>query len=119
MSDETVGMNMRVPKSVREKANADAENRGQKLKDYIIDLIENGPGDARPNGESDLVKLLTKPRTSDRFGDETIIEEILRRMISVQLIASHNMVQAIGLEGTKKVMDGLDAQADTVVQQRQ
>ncbi len=118
MSEKIVTLGTRIPKSLHDKVKADAKAAGLSLQDYIVDLIETRPEDVKSGGENELVELLTKPRTSDRFGDETIIEEILRRMISVQLVVTHNMVQAIGLEATKKVMDGLDAQADTVVQQR-
>jgi len=118
MSKETVALNMQIPKLVHMKAKADAKAAGLLLKDHIIALIEGGGAEADTAPQHELIKLLSAPRSSPQFGDETILQEVLRRTISIQLMAAARMVKEKGADAAQRATEDLDGIAKTIIEQR-
>ncbi len=94
MSKDTVALNMQIPRPVHEKAKADAKASGVNLKEHIIGLIEG----SEPTDQTDLITLLSQSRRSQRFGDETILEQILRRTVSMHLMCAERLAEDKGQE---------------------
>ncbi len=118
MSKDSVGLNIQIPKSVHEKAKTDAKAAGANLKDHIIALIEGGgvAGDTPP--QSDLIKLLSAQRTTENYGEETILQEILRRVVSMQLMAAERLAEDKGVNAARLATERLDGVTKGIIGQR-
>ncbi len=115
MSDDNVGLNMKIPKSVHEKAKKDAKRNGRNLKDHIVALIEGENTGAESRLPTEVIELLSHPRDSKRFGSETILEEILRRIVSIQIQAVDGLHGRLGKDETKAKIDRYDSMTEQVV----
>lgn len=118
MSEELIGLNMQIPKAVHKKAKDDAKRAGISLKVHIIGLIETGIVDVADSSANEVLSLLPQPRTSQRFGDETILQEILRRLIVVQLLTTEELVENKGKDATRQLMDRIDGITEKIADQR-
>ena len=115
MSEKTVGLNIQIPKSIHEKAKEDARQNGQHLKDHIIALIQNGSSTAENDRAEELIELLLRRRDSKRFGPETILEEILRRIISIQIQNVDGLRVEVGKDEIQDKIDRYDSMTEQVV----
>ncbi len=118
MSKDTVALNMPIPKAVHEKAKADAKAAGVNLKSHVIALIEGGEAEGDTPLQSDLIKILSAPRTTDQFGEETILQEILRRTISIQLMAAERLTEDKGVDAARRATERLDGITKAIIGQR-
>ncbi len=118
MSKDSVGLNIQIPRSVHQKAKTDAKVAGVNLKDHIIELIEGGRAKDDTPPQSDLIKLLSAPRTTQKFGEETILQEILRRTISIQLMAAERLAEDKGVDAARHAIERLDGITKTIIGQR-
>ncbi len=118
MSDDLARLNIRIPKPLHEKAKSDAKSVGQNLQDYVCSLIEGGQSGEAQTGNEGPLALLTNLRSSDRFGDETILQEILRRVVSIQLLDSDRLADDYGPEAASETLLRLDDVAEKIIDQR-
>ena len=115
MSEKTVGLNIQIPKSIHEMAKEDARQNGRHLKDHIIALIQNGSSTAKNDRAEELIDLLLTTRDSKRFGPETILEEILRRIVSMQLQSVDRLRVEVGKDKIQDKIDRYDSMTEQVV----
>ena len=118
MSEKGTSLTIRMPAALHEKAKTDAKSIGLTLKDYVISKIEEGPSEGVSQREHDLITLLSQARTTERFGDETVLEELMRRMASMQLLITAQFKERVGAEKAAEVMSELDDLTETTVKQR-
>lgn len=118
MSDGDTTLNTRVPRATHKKAKDDAKAAGLTLKDYMIQLIDVGlDGDRRSDGD-ELSALLTKRRESDQFGDETILQEIHRRVVSIHLMSADHLSARLGEDAAMEALSEMDELTENIVSQR-
>ncbi len=118
MSKETVALNMPIPKPVHDKAKADAKAAGVSLKEHIIALIEGGDVAGETAAKSDLIAHLLRPRSNAAFGDETIPEEMYRRIVSMHLMSADRLSQDKGVEAAKQSLARIDELTKDIISQR-
>ncbi len=118
MSRDTVALNMPIPKAVHEKAKADAKAAGVNLKSHIVALIEGGGAEVDASSQGDLIKLLSAPRTTQKFGEETNLQEVPRRTISIQLMAAERLTEGKGVDAARRATERLDGINKAIIGQR-
>ncbi len=115
MSDDVVGLGIKIPRSVHEKATRDAKARGVSLKEHIIALVEDDKPVTENGLPREVIELLSRTRDSKRFGPETILEEILRRIISMQIQSVDGLRVEVGKEEIQDKIDHYDSMTEQVV----
>lgn len=118
MSKETVSVNVPLPKPVHEKAKAASKAAGLSMKDYLIKLIEGNADPFKNDGENDLISLLSQPRSTQRFGDETIIEEMHRRIVSMHLITAERLAEEKGEDAANQSLARIHDLTVEIINQR-
>ena len=118
MSEEGTSLTIRMPAALHEKAKTDAKSIGLTLKDYVISKIEEGPSGVVPQKENVLITLLSQARTTERFGDETVLEEMMRRMVSMHLLMTAQFKERVGAEKASEVIAELDDLTEAIVKER-
>lgn len=118
MTKDSVGVNVQLPKPIHERAKAKAKAADLSMKDYFIKLIESDGEHSEASAQTDLVTLLSRPRFNERFGDETILEEILRRVVSMHLLTADSLSQEKGVEAAKQSLKRIDEMTEEITNQR-
>ena len=118
MTKDSVGVNVQLPRPTHERAKAKAKAADLSMKDYIIKLIESDGEPSEASAQTDLITLLSRPRFNERFGDETILEEILRRVVSMHLMSADRLSRDKGVEAAKQSLKRIDEVTEEITSQR-
>ncbi len=103
---------------MHEELKAEADAQGSNITKIVLPLIENrsridtGPSNAR------LFEGLSEIRVSDRFGEETLLQEMLRRIVSIQLMEVHNLSKEVSSDEMAKFIEEADDRVREIVSQR-
>lgn len=108
MSEEFSKLNVRIPKALHEELKKEADDAGVNLVDIVTPLLVNRHANAVDAPLTKVVEILTAERESTRFGVETLLEEILRRVLSTQLLAVHQMSKTIPANEAEAYVQSLD-----------
>lgn len=118
MTEAYSTLSIRIPKALHDQLKQEAKSVGLNLTQVVTPLLEARHDRRADRPNSDLVALLTAERTTARFGDETILEEILRRLISMQLISVHQLTSKMSTEEARSYIAKVDEKVLGVVSQR-
>lgn len=118
MSEEFSTLSIRIPRSMHDELKAEAKSAGSNLTKLVTPLLEARHKQSSNLPKGDLIGLLTPVRSSARFGDETILEEIRRRIISMQLISVHGLTSNMAANEAHDFMAELDDKVRDLISSR-
>lgn len=118
MSDDFVKVNTRVPREIHGKLKAQADAEGVYLNEVIIAHLRAAANDTADRANSDSLAVLTQTRTSPLFGEETILQEMLRRIVSMQMLAVKIQIDGTSKEQAQELLDGIDDEVRMILETR-
>lgn len=118
MSDEFVKMSTRLPKELHAKLKSQADAEGTSLTDVVIARLQAAVDGDVSEASAEYLAVLNDTRTSPLFGEETILQEMLRRLVSIQMMSVKGLIDRMSTEDAKALLKGLDEQARMVLEQR-
>lgn len=118
MNEELSKLNIRIPKVLHDKLRVQAKVTGKSIQDVVTDRLESDPFGVEGSVGADVLSALMQTRSSNLYGDETVFNEILRRVVAIQLIAANNLAERVGIETAQERLGVLDTEVRKVLKPR-
>ncbi len=118
MSDEHSTLSIRIPKAMHDQLKEEAKSNGINLTQLVTPILEARNDQPTGGADNDLLSLLSSSRSSARFGDENILQEILRRVVSMQLISVHDLSSKMPAEDAQDFFLEVDDKVRDIVAER-
>ncbi len=117
-SEEYSKLNVRIPRTLHEELKSEASDAGVNLVDIVTPLLANRHDSPVDEPLTKIIEILTTERESSRFGVETLLEEILRRVLSTQLLAFHEMSKTMPPSDAEAYVQSMDETVRDLMSER-
>lgn len=118
MSEDVIKMSTRLPKPLHARLKKEADDTGVYLNDVVIAHLNKAVDGVDAGANADYLAFLNARRDSPIFGEETILQELLRRVISIQMLSVGDLIAAMPKDQVEAILADQDAQTMALLDQR-